>query len=321
MNKYRSAVIGLGQIGLGYDFSCTNNSIVITHSAAFNAHPKFDLVAGVDSDIEKCKLFEKKFNKKSYNSIDDLFENESLDVVAISAPTANLYHIFNKIAGYNLKLIICEKPFSGVMNLANKMIKTAEEKNFHIVVNYIRRFNKSTVELKSKIESGVIGVIQSSVAWYSGTLLNNGSHLIDLLIYFFGPAVNVEIISDSLYSSPNNSAPDFVLIFPNIRVIILSAGNTEYSFVELDIIGSTGRVKYTNRSIHYYTSKIDSVFQNVNSLDLVQKKMTNLQRYQFDVLESVSDSLSNNTVPASGGESALLTIEICNKIESLILDA
>ena len=52
-------IIGLGQIGMGYDYKLVNKSVIYTHAHAIEKHPKFNLIGGVDNSEEKKILFEK----------------------------------------------------------------------------------------------------------------------------------------------------------------------------------------------------------------------------------------------------------------------
>jgi hypothetical protein len=43
-------LVGLGQIGLGYDLALDPDRYIYTHSRALSRHPKFRLLVGVDPD-------------------------------------------------------------------------------------------------------------------------------------------------------------------------------------------------------------------------------------------------------------------------------
>ena len=46
--KEKCLVIGLGQIGMGYDLDCDPNTSVYSHARAISLHPDFELVGAVD---------------------------------------------------------------------------------------------------------------------------------------------------------------------------------------------------------------------------------------------------------------------------------
>ena len=53
-------IIGLGQIGMGYDFDLDQDKYVYSHAAAFSQHKDFNIVGGVDIDSKFGKFFTEK---------------------------------------------------------------------------------------------------------------------------------------------------------------------------------------------------------------------------------------------------------------------
>ena len=46
--SYSSMVVGLGQIGMEYDLSLSDDKYVYTHASAFSTHTNIELSCGVD---------------------------------------------------------------------------------------------------------------------------------------------------------------------------------------------------------------------------------------------------------------------------------
>ena len=83
-------IVGLGNIGMGYDFNIKSSKIVMTHCKAFSLHPNFNIVAGVDKDIKKKPLFEKRFKASFYTSIKIALKNYKPEIVVISVNTKDI---------------------------------------------------------------------------------------------------------------------------------------------------------------------------------------------------------------------------------------
>ena len=45
-------MVGLGQIGMGYDYKLNDEKYILTHCQTINIHPDFELVGGVDISNE-----------------------------------------------------------------------------------------------------------------------------------------------------------------------------------------------------------------------------------------------------------------------------
>ena len=81
--KYKVIIVGLGSIGLEYDLDNDSLNEVKTHAKAFQMHDDFFLVAGIDCDIEKRNIFEKKYKSKSFSSIDNALSEIQPEIVVI----------------------------------------------------------------------------------------------------------------------------------------------------------------------------------------------------------------------------------------------
>ena len=64
MNKEKCLVIGLGQIGMGYDITHNDNQLVLTHCRALSMHPMFEILGAVDPSMDKRSVFEEHYGKK-----------------------------------------------------------------------------------------------------------------------------------------------------------------------------------------------------------------------------------------------------------------
>jgi len=313
--KYHAAVIGLGQIGQGYDYNDSKSNAITTHCSAYYSHPSFELVGAVDIDDEKRMLFEKKYEINSFSSVSELFKSTPVDIISICVPTEFHYDSFIELVDFNIKTVICEKPFSGDIKTAKKMVEISKKQNIKLIVNYIRRFNKNTIDLKNKIKKNVIGNVKSGRVWYCNGLLNNGSHFIDLLIYLFGPPSDVSLIQDDPIVSSDLFEPNFYLNFGDTSIHFFSTRTNAYSFVELDLIGSEGRIRYTNENVYYYKVNQHKYFNKTNYLKLVNKKELGLNNYQLDVMNVVDDCMKGAKTE-SNGETALMTLDVINEIKS-----
>ena len=105
-------VIGLGQIGMGYDLEAGTDH-VRTHARAFHQHPAFQLVGGVDSVSERCQLFESYYGCASYTDAETALLRTCPDIVAIATPTHCHADVLRSVLKLSEpKAILAEKPLS-----------------------------------------------------------------------------------------------------------------------------------------------------------------------------------------------------------------
>jgi hypothetical protein len=59
-------LVGLGRIGVGFDIGLDGQKHISTHARAFSLHPKFQLIGGVDPDLQSRQMFERNYQCKAF---------------------------------------------------------------------------------------------------------------------------------------------------------------------------------------------------------------------------------------------------------------
>ena len=103
--NYRALVVGLGQIGMGYDLSTNPKIRIATLARAFSEHSRFELVGGVDLDSTRRKLFQDQYTKPSFSKIEKAIEETRPNVVAIAVPTEAHYSMLPDYVWVRMKNI------------------------------------------------------------------------------------------------------------------------------------------------------------------------------------------------------------------------
>ena len=89
---------------------------------------------------------------------------------------------------------MCEKPISNSYEEAIKIQNIINKTEIKFLMNYQRRIEKGINEIKSRIDKQLYQAPFKGIAWYTGGLLNNGSHLTNLCEFLFGEVNNIEKI-------------------------------------------------------------------------------------------------------------------------------
>jgi predicted dehydrogenase len=298
-------VIGLGQIGLKYDIGLSEE-YVLTHSRSVDSHPEFELVGGVDKNKINRDTFVKNYGKPVYSDIKKGILETKPSIIIISSPTSTHLSILdNIIEASSPKAILCEKPLDSDPNNASEMIKKCSDNDIQLFVNYIRRCDPGSLQIKKMIDMGKINKPIKGIVWYSKGLKNNGSHFINLLESWFGECTNVKNISKGKsYIDLEDNDYDFTLSFQNVEIIFYSSLENSNSYNSIELMSSSGRLLYENGG--------DKIFwQAVNESNLLDsdKKLIqeNMNKYQYNVLNSISNVLKNKNTSISRGEDAYKT--------------
>lgn len=201
-------IVGLGKMGLLYDYG-SKTKYSLTHVSSINKSNFFSLYGIVDSNKKIREKCEKTFNIKTFSNLEDV-DDKNFDLIIVSTPTSTHYKVIKEILlKFSPKVILAEKPFTNNYSEAKKISQIALKKKIKIFVNYSRITDISSSILKKKIEKAPYS---NCKIFYSKSILNNGSHFINLLQFFFGKVIKHELIS--------NIKNSYLLKFKNSEAIL-----------------------------------------------------------------------------------------------------
>ena len=325
--KWNAAIIGLGQVGMGYDFDQTE--VQLTHATAYSRHPSFNLVAAVDHDAGRREQFEAKFNAPAFATITDLVKYQSSNFIhclSIAAPTKEHGSCFFELSNQKsklpeLKAILCEKPISQSLAEAKKMVAEAKVNQWLFLTNYIRRTVPEFKELKTEIQQQKWGTLQKGVVFYSKGILNSASHWIDLMLFYFGEPTEISISDPGLrrpiISGVQDYDFDFILKFKTGAVYFCACDEDLFSVGNVDLMMTKGNIRISESgfSVERFFAKHDSITPQIKTLQPDgQILKTQLNQYMKFVLDDMSDSLGSNREPTSSGESGVQTLAVVDKL-------
>ncbi|MDD5136214.1 MAG: Gfo/Idh/MocA family oxidoreductase [Candidatus Omnitrophica bacterium] len=244
MKRWSAAVIGLGNIGMGYDYDKKGDSFVLTHASGFCHNKNYRLVAGVDTDAAKRRRFEKKYKAPAFSTVGELYRSLSPEIISIAVPTPSHYKVFGEVVKHKPVAVICEKPMSYSSVKAMSMIEKADKAGCRVIVNYMRITEPAVIKLKEMISSGRFGNIYKGTVLYSKGLFNNCSHYINLLEHLIGNANEVKLIRKGRRWGGIDPEPDFYIKFRDAAIYFIAAKEENYSVGELELIGSKAVVRY-----------------------------------------------------------------------------
>ncbi|MDR2859072.1 MAG: Gfo/Idh/MocA family oxidoreductase, partial [Mediterranea sp.] len=174
----------------------------IFHAPFIDKHHGFELYAVTERNTKKaqkdypCLI--------SYNSIDELLDDDAVELVVVNTPNCVHYeHV--KAALQKGKHVLVEKPFVANTKQAKELFKLADEQGKEIFVYQNRRWDSDYQSMKEVIESGKLGKLNEVHIRYdryknaigtqafkelpveaSGLQYNLGPHVLDQVISLFG---------------------------------------------------------------------------------------------------------------------------------------
>ena len=168
---YRVGIIGCGRIAA-------------RHASAYTAIESTELVAAAEPDPENRLKFDETYRIASlYENYREMLANEDLDIISIC--TWHPLHCEMTVAAAKsgVQAILCEKPMGLNLGEADKMLEACQAAGIKLVIGHQHRFDPQAVNAKELLKGNAIGELRSIFGHCSSDLLNNGTHVVDLIRY------------------------------------------------------------------------------------------------------------------------------------------
>lgn len=118
------------------------------HAYAYSQIKEVNLVALIDSNIEKAEALVEKYGGKAYKSIDDVAEK--LDLVSVVTPPAAHYPIVMDLIDRGIP-VFCEKPITTDVEQAKELVKRSKETGVPVGIGFKMRYEPVFAKAKELI--------------------------------------------------------------------------------------------------------------------------------------------------------------------------
>ena len=212
----------------------------VFHAPFLNVHKGFNLY-GV---WERTKnLAQEKYPSiKTFRSLDDLLNDESIELVVVNTPSVTHYEYAKASLEAN-KNVIVEKPFTSTVEEGEELITLAKQKGNLLSVYQNRRYDSDYKAIKKVVDEHLLGTLIEAEFHYDrfteqlsykvhketptpgvGIVYDLGSHLIDQALTLFG--MPDSIFADIDILRPGSKVDDYfelLMFYNHFRVRIHSS--------------------------------------------------------------------------------------------------
>lgn len=196
-------MIGVGVLGCG--------TIGPLHAEAVRGVFGSELVAVADVVPQRAAELAARYDVLAVSSLDELLAVAGVDLVLVCTPSGTHGELGTRIAKAG-RHVVLEKPIDVDPAAADEVIAACADAGVVCSVISQHRFDAGVVRLRSAISGGELGrvVLADATAWWhrtqqyydadawrgtvaldGGALMNQGIHLVDLLLHLLGPATSV----------------------------------------------------------------------------------------------------------------------------------
>jgi predicted dehydrogenase len=288
-----------------------------------------ELIAVYDIDNEANAAVANQFNAKAAGSITELLGSD-IDAVYVASP-ANMHFEHVLACAKAVKHILCEKPLGMTVAEAKKMISVCNEANVLLGVGLMMRFNTQHIEAKKMVDKGLLGKPVYARAqlscWYppiegawrqdpakggGGSLMDMGSHCLDLLEMFFGKAKQVSCFTSNIVH--NYKSEDSAVVSVMFENGAIGTVDTYFCIPDdsskniLELYGSNGSILAKGTIGQGPAGEMTAIFQNDSAAYSAEQTRSNgtgmaispipLNTYRAEI-EEFSNAILENREPVN----------------------
>lgn len=321
----RVLIVGCGNMAGGYDLRQPEDAPPLGHAKAFAKHGGFSLAACVEPDEERRRAFQERWQvQKGFASLKDVAKEGAgyFDVVSICSPTSVHADDLQTALKMGPGLVFCEKPVTSSFQETQRLVQAFADQKVLLAVNYSRRWSPEVVQLKTDLSNGDWGAVRSVSAVYNKGLLNNGSHMIDLLLYLFGPLRLTGVghcVDDFFMDDPTIDAT--LLTGQGFPVQLNVAHAKDYAVFEMNIVTESGAISMEDGGARWRLRRAEDSTQLPGYRFLNQGEWLKPKGSLAlsGAVTNIFGALQHGDVLSSTGWSAMQAHELCEQIKKMAM--
>ena len=314
------AIIGCGNIAGRFDESAAHDALPLTHAGAYRAHGGFNIACCLDPDPVRREIFKEHWGVDS--SVASWAELKSksrkFDIVSICSPTLAHDADLEAALAMEPKLVFAEKPVTLTTERTEYWTERYAAAGVRLAVNHTRRWAPDVADYAAKLAKGAFGKIRSASAIYNKGIVNNGSHMLDLLQNLLGPL-------ELLYAGHQNwdfwqddpSIPA-MLRTQNDTPVVLNVGHAgDYSIFELRIVAEKSTIEMLDGGMRWAIRTVaeDPNFIGYRKLQIPSDLVGRYPEAMLAAVANIYESVLHGAPLACDGTIALTAQRLCEQIK------
>lgn len=319
LNLLRVLMVGCGNIAGGFDQARAQSDLPYTHAGAYRRDGRFNITVCVEPDDARREGFMAAWGVPiGLRSVDEVLNSvHQFDVISICSPTSCHAHDLEVALRLKPKLIFCEKPFTSSLADTERLVEECQKSNVLLAVNHTRRWDPEVVKLQAEMQAGHWGQLRSVVGYYNKGILNNGSHMVDLLHLLVGTMSIVKVgqpVHDFFPDDP--AVPVWLESAQGVSIHLACGHAQDYALFELQLIFSRGVLIMEEGGMYWRERRAEdsATFKGYRKLDEGVRRNGEYPRAMLRAADNIYRAIKHGESLASTGDSALSAQRICQQI-------
>jgi predicted dehydrogenase len=308
----------------GYDLLQPEEALPLGHAKAFRQHGGFEITSCIEPNTAQRQAFQSRWQvPHGYASWQDLpHQVGSFDVISICSPTG--FHAEDIQAALALKprMIFCEKPVTLQLAQTQQAVTDCARQQVLLAVNHSRRWSPEVLQLKQNLAQGQWGVVRSVSAVYNKGMLNNGSHMMDLLLNLFGPLLITHVGQAMVdYFDADPSVDACLQTADGVPIQLNVAHAQDYALFEMQIFTEKGVIAMEDGGARwrFRTAAPSTQLPGYNFLHHGEWVALQGSPALRNAVANLHDALAQGAALACTGSHALQAQSLCEQIQQRAL--
>jgi predicted dehydrogenase len=320
----RTAIVGCGRIAGGFDEGRKGKE-VLTHAGAYTRHPAFALVACVEPEAGRRVAFMKAWSVPTgFASLEECLANGiEIDVASVCTPTSHHAADLRLLLDSPVRAVFCEKPVCDDVAVTAKFVESFTRAGKVLAVAHSRRWDERLARLQHDLADGRWGPVRAVVGIYNKGVLNNGSHMVDLVQFLIGPLTLKAVTGSRFDHDRDDPTVEAVLSTPQgVNVHLVGVDSRDYSVFELQIFAAQGAIgiEQSGFTLRLRRAGPSPLYPGYRALDQGIWEPTGLDTALYRAVDNIHAALCNNASLASDGASALSAQRLCEDMRRQALE-
>ncbi len=270
--RIRTAVVGVGKMG-------------VIHAKVYDSLPKSDLVAFVDTDINKAKKLAKKYKCSAFADCTGLLGK--VDAATIATPTVTHYDIARVLIENNIAVMI-EKPLATNVSQGREIVELAKSRGVVAAVGHSERCNPVVQAMKRlEIEPKFIEATRISPYPFRstdiGVVLDVMIHDIDIILSLAASRVKkVDAVGIGIIDPKSEDICNARIAFENGCIANVTASRLALKTERKVRVFS----RQTYLSLDYFEKTGTVIKADTDNIDLINKIRQLKQGRKFNLLKT-----------------------------------
>ncbi|MBK0369754.1 Gfo/Idh/MocA family oxidoreductase [Flavobacterium agrisoli] len=333
MKKIKTALLSYGMSGK------------VFHAPFLQLHPGFELVGSWE---RSKKLIQNDYPEvKSFDTLDAILQDDSIDLVVVNTPVATHYEYTKKVLEAG-KHALVEKAFTTTVAEAQELADLAKSKNLKLCVYQNRRWDSDFKTVQKVLQENALGelveaefhfdrynpilspkVHKETVNEGAGILKDLGPHLIDQALCLFG--LPKAVFGDIRITRENSVVDDWIdltLFYQNFRMRLKASFFVREPHPAFTLHGKKGSFLKPRGDIQEDELKLDKkpnledwgtepealqgFLHTEKEGNVIREKIPTLQGNYYDLFDGLYHAITQNSevpVTAQDGVNVMRIIE------------